>query len=634
MNTKNYFKMFIKDLFLPILSALFFIYINFLHIKCIVDVNVYGPYGMLSMLSASMDSSVLCFVFFMFISYYFTDKVNKSSMLECAEVTRGGALGVYLRQLAVLTALNLLFTASYFIYNMYAYFGWNIDHAEVLGHILMCLFIYIFMVSFIAMLLGLLLSLCFKRFGAYVVMIAVILLTSPFTEYFIGMNSSIFYVYEFFCLYPRGTEFFADNFLGYSLLPDRVSAPFFFAALIFAFIALKLLKGKSRLKYSAIALSGVICVVSLAVYFSPGTPTLSGRHPDAFYIGDSLYYYNNKDNLKIEMGEFSISKYEMDLAVKNELSAKVTMYVDNSSLEAYKFTLYHGYRINRAEDQEGASLDFTQDGDYVEVKRGASPVSTVTLYYSGYGTSYYTNAQGIFLMGTIPFYPRSGYQIMYDVKTQGFYSNYHETPVEFNVKVDYAKTVYSNLDSTESNTFSGTADNIILMSGFLEEKSFDGINVVYPYLDNEQYTDERISTDIAVFFDSRPDDRPIKRIFTLPPFYLGKYAKCLYFSDGTLVCSQIISLPIIYPSSMVLDVKRNLMLVYNSYIHNHSDFENRLKYEKEVYTVDEPGLAMLLQNAVEQIGEEKVLEAVDEYLYNYSDTRESKEFFADLTKEG
>ncbi len=59
-----------------------------------------------------------------------------------------------------------------------------------------------------------------------------------------------------------------------------------------------------------------------------------------------------------------------------------------------------------------------------------------------------------------------------------------------------------------------------------------------------------------------------------------------------------------------------------------------MKYEKEVYTVDEPGLAMLLQNAVEQIGEEKVLEAVDEYLYNYSDTRESKEFFADLTKEG
>lgn len=634
MNTKNYFKIFINDLFLPILSAVFFIFINYLHISFMLAVNEQEPFGKLSMLQVSLRTSVLCFVFFMFISYYFTDKINKSSILECAKVTRGRALGVYLRQFAVLVALDFLFTVFYLFYNMYAYFNWNIDHTEVLKHILMCLFIYIFMVSLIAMLLGLLLSLCFKRYGAYIVMIAVILLTSPFTEYFIGMNSNVFFIYEFFCLYPRGTNLLPDSFLGYSLLPDRISAPFFFMAFIFAFIALKLFKERSKLRYSVFALSGVICVVSLAGYFSSGTPTLSDRNPDSFYVGDSLYYYHNKDNVKAEMGEFSISKYEMDLAIKNELSAKVTMYVDNSSLETYKFTLYHGYKINRAEDQDGGSLDFTQDGDYVEIKRGNSLINTVTLYYSGYGTSYYTNAQGIFLMGTIPFYPRSGYQITYDNRTQGFFSNHLESPAEFYVKVDYTKTVYSNLAHIENNTFSGTANNIILLSGFLEEKNFDGIDVVYPYLDNEQYTNERISSDIAAFLSSKRDDRPINRIFIVPGFHLGIYAECNYFSDGTIVCQQIIALPLIYSSSIVIDAKRNLMLVYNSYIYNHSDFENRLEYEKEVYTIDEPGLAMMLQNAVEQVGEEKVLEALDKYLYDSSDTREFKEFFADLTKEG
>lgn len=635
MKSKNYFKLFVNDIFLPILSALFLIYINCIHIKCISDNDGLGIIGKLAMLKVSLSSSLVCFVFFVFVSYYFMDKVRSCSLSECAKATCGGAAGIYLKQFCILVLLDFVFAVFYFLYNICAYFAWDIAHPEVLGHIIMCLFLYIFMISLVAILLGFLLALIFKRFGAFLTMILAVFLTSPITLYVVEgtyykHGFDVFPFYELISLYPRGTDSFPDNHMGYSLLPDRFAAVFFFAALLLVVISIKLIRKKSVLKCSAIALCGAVCSASLIIYLLPGAHTLTDRNPNTYYIGDLNYYYDNIGKEKNEEGGFSVIKYEMDLAVKNELSAKVTMTVDSPSLDKYKFTLYHGFKVKKAENQDGDLLSFVQDGDYIEVSRGGGTASSITLTYSGYDPTYYSHYQGMSLFGNFPFFPQSGYMSVYDTERQGFYSNLLETPTEFYVTVDHPNTVYSNLDRIDRNAFHGISDSCVLMSGFLDEKNIDGVDVVYPYLDAEQFSEEGLISDVRSFLSSKQDDNVVKKIFIRPAVNTGPYAQCNYCSDGTIVCRQIRSLSMTYPKCLVANKKQSLFILYNTYVNYHSDFDNRLIYEKDVYSDDNPGLAMMLQNAIDAASEDEVLKKIEEYLNDDSDTRDYEEALSSL----
>lgn len=634
MNTKKYFKLFVNDLFLPIICGFFLLYINYLHIKSISG-GSHLILGQLSLLRESLSTSILCFAFFMFVSYYFADKARHDSLLECVRVTGSGVSGMYLKQLGVLVCIDAAFTAFYLFYNLYAYFSWDIGHAEVLWHIVMCIFIYIFMVSLVAILLGLLIALSFKRFGACLIMIAIVMLTSPFASYvlaaFYKYDIDLLSFYDFICLFPRNLSTRPPQSIGYSLLPDRISAPFFFAALLSVLIAVKILKKKSAVKYSVSAACGIICAVSLVVYLLPGMHTYTERNFSGRNFADQLYYSEKSGySEKNEDGGFSVLKYEMNLTVKNQLYAEVTMILDDDSLKSYIFTLYHGFTVKRAEDQNGVSLDFTREGDYIEITSGEASTSSIKLFYEGYNSNYFTHSQGISLPGNLPFFPRSGYQSIYDPKARGFYSNFLDKPAEFYVKVNYPKTVYSNLDSAGNNVFSGVSDNLVFVSGFLAQTNIEGVDIIYPYLDIEQFEEEIMRNDFTVFLNSKHDDNPLDKIIILSNSITGKYGRCNYFSDGTIVCDQIRILFREYSESLVGNKKQSLFSVYNLYTEYHDDFENRLMYEREVYTDGESGLAMTLQDAIDRIGEEEVLKKLEDYFKDNSDTRSYEEFFSSL----
>lgn len=636
MNNKIYFKLFLNDLFLPIISCLFLVYINYLHIKSLSG-NTHLILGELSMLRESLQTSILCFAFFMFVSYYFTDKARHNSLLECVRVTGGGSAGMYMKQLGVLVCLDALFTVFYLFYNLYVYFSWDIGHPEVLWHIVKCLFLYIFMVSFIAILLGILIAQLFKRFGALLIMVAIVLLTSPVASFiaagFYDSGIDLMSFYDFICLFPRDLSTRPDNAVGYSLLPDRVSAVVFFAALLAGLIAIKTLNKKSIVRNSISAICGIICAVSLVIYVLPGARTFSERNLDGAYFADHVYYSAHKGSAKEKDGGFSVVKYEMNLTIKNQLSAEVTMFLDDDSLKSYIFTLYHGFTVKSAKNQDGVSLDFTRDGDYIEITGSGASTASIKLSYEGYNPCYFTHSQGIALSGNLPFFPRGGYQAVYDMGTYDFYSNFLEKPAEFYVEVNYPKTVYSNLDRISGNVFSGTSDNLVFVSGFLTETNIDGIDVVYPYLDIEQFGEEMLRNDVLSFINSKQDDNPVKKIiivFHRPP---GKFSRCNYYSDGTITTVQLRILSRDYPQCLVENRKQSLYSLYQLYTKYHSDFENRLIYEREVYADGESGLAMMLQDAVERLGEEEVLAKLENYFNNNSDTRNHEEFFSDLQKQ-
>lgn len=536
-------KLYYRDMVLVAATIIFFVYLNLLHLDCSKELSGYLIMGDLSMLMVTMGTSLWCFTFFSFISYYYLDKLRFDSQKECMQSIFRGVEITYKNQILVLFTVVLVFTATLMGYNFYAYWVLQINHAEALVHILLCVFLYIFCISLTGIGLGMLAALKLKRLMACSVISLFVVISSPIFLRFIEtlyytFKIDIFPVYEFICIFPRGLTAMPQHFVGYSLLPDRISAVFFWITLFYSLSLLHILRGK-HVKQIAVASIGIlVCCASFSVYLTPGTKTLTANNSQGEFAIDRMFYlfdYSPQNKPAC----FYITEYNMDLKIDTQLEAEVTVVIDTPELAVYNFTLYHGYKVSGISDQDGNKLAFKQEGDYIEVFSDSNNILTLTFKYKGYNPTYYSHSQGISLPGHFVYYPRSGYQTIYDVKNQGFYNVLLEKPVNFTIKIDYNKEVYCNLTKTGDNTFSGITDGCTILAGFLTSETIENVEVVYPYLDTEQFGHGFLEDDVYQFLKQKEDYNNINKIMILPYVNMGTHARCNYYSDGTIVCMQI-----------------------------------------------------------------------------------------------
>ena len=74
--------------------------------------------------------------------------------------------------------------------------------------------------------------------------------------------------------------------------------------------------------------------------------------------------------------------------------------------------------------------------------------------------------------------------------------------------------VFSNLQETTKNTFTGKTTGLTLLSGLVEETTYRGITVVYPYLDHTQYKEEFLSKEVDLFLAE--NGPALKKLMILP----------------------------------------------------------------------------------------------------------------------
>ena len=137
---KLFTRLFVRDWPLLIISVLFFAYVHIAHL------TASSLSGDLIMLEESLNGSAFCFAFFLFVSYYYADKLRYSSLDECVSATNRGGRVIYRHQFLMLMLLNTIITATMLAYNLYAYFALQIGHSETLIHIRLCLLLYVFTV--------------------------------------------------------------------------------------------------------------------------------------------------------------------------------------------------------------------------------------------------------------------------------------------------------------------------------------------------------------------------------------------------------------------------------------------------------------------------------------------------------
>ena len=636
-NLKLAAKLLYKNIFLTITFLAFFIYINAMNIIQITYLTadeINNGEAML-FLEGSLRLSIICMVFFMFVSYEYFYKLKASHLDECMNVTKSGSHTLYGNQFLIMLGFVTITALVFIAYNVGVYFYMNVNKMEYIIHILLNILVNIFIISVLGIIVGMCAALTFKRLTTYLLLTLIALLTSGIFEnviftIFVTLGYDLSFVSDFFSLYTPSLDWTPNFSFGFSLLPYRIEL---LLTWIFAFsviVFLKLSKNSKIVFRTCAGICAVICITNVFLYAQPSSKLLmSVDNPSACLNNDYYYYLGNVS--KEEASTFKITKYELDMDVTTLLSVKAKLTIDKGNLSTYKFTLYRGYKVKKITDQNNTSLKFQQNGDYIEVENNMqSNLSQIYLSYAGYSPRFYSNSQGICLPGYFPYYPHSGYKKVYNVNRQGFEKVLLYEPVDFTININTSKQVYSNLTENENGSFTGSSNGITFMSGFLGKETVEGIEVIYPYLVGTDYYPDNIEKKIKTFLNCKTDNQVIKKIFILPNLNLSEYESTVLYSDY-ITAGNIFYLSDAYIMQFINPDKLEFFKLIDLYRKHNESFKEYVAYEASLSDeFTNLKIATMLFEKINLLGETVVLGKADTYIHDDSDTRTIKEFIDQL----
>lgn len=640
-------KIFFKDLFLFLTFIVFLGYINY-YIP-LYKIDVYS--GVEECIEHTVKMSPIFFVYFLFLSYEFFYKVKKSNVEETMKSTRKGVLSLYSVQFLFLILLLTISTIIVLFYNVKACYNVSaiynsLDRKELLSQVFNDILLYIYCADILAIVMGWLTSLVFKRLFGYMIMTLYIFLSIGFWMDLSGIvvslmpgmsENALSNIYYFFSIFPSFSYFDYNNFhYGVAALPYQFELVLFWVFICIGVVCIKLAVDKKCVK-----IIGYIFViasfVSLVLYMQPSCIVAVGTESIIDSAQCEQYYYNleKRNEPKEENGGFSITKYDLDLKINNVLNATAKLDIDNGELSEYKFTLYHGYRVSEILDGDGKKVSFSRDSDYLLLYNNGNDMSKITMKYSGYSNKYYSNTQGIMLLGIFTYYPRSGYKIVFDTNNYSTSNEFLDEPTEFVVSVDYKKEVFCNLDKNENGVFTGITDGLTLVSGLVKSEMYSDVELVYPYNDLFLCNEDSNREQMENFINNKDDEIDIRKIIMLPNLNEGNQS--VLYSDYMTVVSEdfLAAYNENKEKGRISNKKLPLYNVYKNFTENEEIFNrflekearDKIKFEEDAQEWKaEYEINTIFSQKAEAVGTEKLLRLTEEYLYNSDDNRSVIEF--------
>ncbi len=617
-------------------TAVFFGIINYFCFKNQLRTCTPPDMGAFYELRIVLQMALYCYIYFAFTSFYFQGKVrHESAGLLFQAMPRAYEKVMWIQLIinfmsAIVVVANLL---AYVIYSgFYTSIEWTPAFWEMVGETIF----YIGGSCVCGILAGAVCATYIRRIPGIVVLCVWCALGSPLIQYVVEamyycFDVNLFRGFEFLCVFPRNLKTRPNYLSGYPISIDRVVSMVFWVAAPIALLFLK--HTRARRGYVRVAIMSLAMIACISVYCMPMERTVSDRNPEAPYCEDVFYYITGegKDAARCEIAEFHVDEYDLKLAIGLELGVEAKLHLDVTSLAAYHFTLYHGYKIASIIDQEGRALPFSQEGDYITIENKYGDAESITMKYAGNNATFYAGVNGVVLPGFFPYYPQSGFSPVYDTLTQGYIPNLLSVPAYFDVEISGQQIFYCNLKETESGRFCGTADGVSVMGGLLTESLCGETRLIYPYADVEQFGENRGHNDVKNFLNTKNDQYIVNTIMVLPIMNC-RNIECVCFSDGTITCVQPRTLSLYYESARLQIKKRALQTLWRSYL-DGEDFANRLEYENLVYSETIKGEAQLLMEIINRYGEEVVSKEIDYYLYDNGDARDTRMFLEDLYNE-
>lgn len=597
----------------------------------LAGLNIYflidSDFSYISSLASQSMVSIIAFVFFVFAAYEYVYDIKFTNLSEALSTAANGRKRTYLSHIFVLLFVAGMLSTFILLSSLICLVFLEVGTAALALHALFATFVNYFLVSFLGIMIGTFAGCFLTRLPGYLFCtLCVLLPTQVFRSFLSSMN--LYSVYDFFNFFSPDLTTTSNGVTGINIQGYRICRILFFIFLFLIPVILSLYKREKikRTVFLLVTLSAL--AVCLTVSLMPWSKLDTDGHLASV---DRVFYQENFP--KTEAADFVIESYDIDLKIRNQLYAEVEMELSPTSKEEYIFTLYHGFEISGVEDENGAPLDFKQDGDYFTVE---SSSNKITVVYSGWNYLYYSNEQGVFLSGSFPYYPRAGYiGLTPHSSTANLYVPLLSDTVSFfDVEIDSFYDVYSNLDG--KNSFSGEADNLTLMGGFfVTDYTVNGTRVVYAYPSTMFCDKDIIEQEIkALQGNELFKTHPLKTVFVTHAHTVAVYSDYMEMAG-------LISVESSFVENLILEHKVFLSQMIDLYKEARSNFDyfvSRGKEEVENGTVFDnfnniDCACMLMQEAFQKYGESKAIRLFEQYMYDNSDTREPLEFFDDILGE-
>ena len=521
-------RLFIKQRKIWILYLIYFLGSILQSLRVLAENEWDTVYCMLHMIELDKYS----FIFFLVLSYLYLSRNNRSGIHEVITASGKEYFTVAMLRIAILQILNIILTCCLAAMNLLLAVYGNIGESNYYFYIIELWLLYHALPCLLASLLGLSLSgLNNKRMEYSGIALLSYMFSGTFPVFLQSMSEKTEIIYRFadiFCIFARGTRR-SPNY--YYLIP--IESNNYFRTLTWCFICILIavfLFGKKR----KTTLAGILAVVSLGLLILYICPSGNAYFDDKITNHDEWTadqsYYKNYEILE-EEAEFAVTEYWMDIKINRQMSAEVTMQLDESELERYIFTLYHGYEIRSVRDGSGRELSYDREGDYLTVWNDTDELEQICITYEGCSRHFYATAQGVLLPSYFAYYPVPGFCSVFEyidgygeeyTRNRRFYSVYHVT-------VDAPEELYCSLPDGLDGGYEGYAEGVTLLGSlFVDCKSVDNCRIIYPTLEYSESEMEVMYRELAEehqeFFENRD-------IFIMP---YSMYP-CYYFDDSLIL---------------------------------------------------------------------------------------------------
>lgn len=432
-------------------------------------------------------------------------------------------------------------------------------------------------------------------------------------------------IYNVFNIYSPSLDWMPNFLFGYSVLPYRIALLSAWI-LLFSFILLIKICRLKILKRITSIVCVILCIFNIVIYDQPSSKNIMNFSPTEGLSADFWHY--DAIEQKKEKEKFEVSSYKLDLNITNQLNVIAELEV-SKNLNEYKFTLYHGYKVNRIYDHNGSNMNFIQEGDYLTVSNDLN-TTKFCIEYCGSSTKFYSNKQGIVLPGFFPFYPHPGYKYVYNVDDQSFDKLLLSNEAKFEVNITGINhRIFSNLSKQGTdNKFTGKSTSLTIISGFADSYDVNGIEIIYPYLDTYALPISAIEQNIKEFCNEYSNSNKFGKIIVMPNINLGNMKTVIY--DDYITTVSLYNLSELCLEAEINPRKQYLNQLIILYLNSKDIYESILKDEEA--KEDEKDVTLILMGrAINKLGENEFIEAANAYLYDNGDEREILEFLEEIS---
>lgn len=427
-------------------------------------------------------------VFLLSINYFsLIEKVGLKEAVQAGSMKR-----MERNQFAILFSVNALVIIGLMLYGSISYFTLccrNGINWKAYGLIILTVIVDYGLVGMVGIYLGNLLSKIPKKTTRVVlflfcnIVIGYPLYWLCYNMIWVPRGSVRAILLEAVALLPEGLNLTTAGYSSLEVQPHRIALILTWILALYSVHQLYYYKKREMTGKICLAAGIILTMITLICTLQPYSSVMHGQRVQSYYGQKRDEFSGGVVGRRDEAADFNVTAYEMELSAIFNLRAKVHMFIDCPDLPEYKFTLYREYNITKVLDQDGNSLSYERDGDYLLIYAGEDPISEIYMEYSGSGEPFVTDLSAIHLPSGFAFYPMAGYHPIYRTYMEGWdtYNRIHlPVTTEYDVTMHTVGTVYSSLERVDGNTFHGISDGFFLYMGMVEEDVVDGVTFYYP----------------------------------------------------------------------------------------------------------------------------------------------------------